>query len=118
MKNFWEKLFARIPNSARYIVAVAALAALLPLLPTNATFKYKYKKEQIWLYDDLIANSDFAISKSPEDITKERIELDKNLSPYYEIDLEAIAERKKIFLQRFDAQLKRSEEHTSELQSR
>ena len=108
MKDFWEKLFARIPNSARYIVAVAALAALLPLLPTNATFKYKYKKEQIWLYDDLIANSDFAISKSPDDITKERIELDKNLSPYYEIDLEAIAERKKIFLQRFDAQLKQS----------
>ena len=108
MKNFWEKLFARIPNSARYIVAAAALAVLLPLLPTNATFKYKYKKEQIWLYDDLIANSDFAISKSPEDITKERIELDKNLSPYYEIDLEAITERKKLFAQRFDAQLKQS----------
>ena len=108
MKNFWEKLFSRIPNSARYIVTAAALAALLPLLPTNATFKYKYKKEQIWLYDDLIANFDFAISKSPEDITKERSELDKNLSPYYEIDLEAIAERKKLFTQRFEAQLKQS----------
>lgn len=108
MKKFWEQLFARIPNSARYIVAAAALAALLPLLPTNATFKYKYKKEQIWLYDDLIANFDFAISKSPDDITKERAELDKNLSPYYEIDLEAITERKKLFSQRFEAQLKQS----------
>jgi cyclic-di-AMP phosphodiesterase PgpH len=108
MKKFWEKLFANIPNSARYIVALAALLSLLPLLPTNATFKYKFNQGQTWLYDDLIANFDFAILKSPEEIAKERAELDRELSPYYELDLETIAERKKIFLQRFDAQLKQS----------
>jgi cyclic-di-AMP phosphodiesterase PgpH len=108
MKNFWEKLFANIPNSARYIVALAALLSLLPLLPTNATFKYKFNQGQTWLYDDLIANFDFAILKSPEEIAKERAELDRELSPYYELDLETIAERKKIFTQRFEAQLKQS----------
>jgi cyclic-di-AMP phosphodiesterase PgpH len=108
MKNFWEKLFAKIPNSARYIVAAAALLSLLPLLPTNATFKYKFSQGQTWLYEDLLANFDFAILKSPEEVAKERAELDRELSPYYEIDLDAIAERKKIFLQRFDAQLKQS----------
>ncbi len=108
MKNFWEKLFARIPNSARYIVAVAALLSLLPLLPTNATFKYKFTQGQTWLYDDLMANFDFAILKSADEIAKERADLDRNVSPYYEIDLEAIAERKKLFAKRFDAQLKQS----------
>jgi cyclic-di-AMP phosphodiesterase PgpH len=108
MKNFWEKLFATIPNSARYIVAIAALISLLPLLPTNATFKYKFNQGQTWLYDDLMANFDFAILKSPEEIAKERAELDRELSPYYELDLETIAERKKIFLQRFEVQLKQS----------
>ena len=108
MKNFWEKLFATIPNSARYIVAAAAMVSLLPLLPTNATFKYKFSQGQTWLYDDLMANFDFAILKSPEEIAKERADLDRELSPYYEIDLEAIAERKKIFTQRFEAQLKQS----------
>jgi cyclic-di-AMP phosphodiesterase PgpH len=108
MKNFWEKLFARIPNSARYIVAAAALLSLWPLLPTNATFKYKFTQGQTWLYEDLMANFDFAILKSPEEIAKERADLDRNVSPYYEIDLEAIAERKKLFVQRFEAQLKQS----------
>ncbi len=108
MKNFWEKLFARIPNSARYIVAAAALLSLWPLLPTNATFKYKFTQGQTWLYEDLMANFDFAILKSPEEMAKERADLDRNVSPYYEIDLEAIAERKKLFVQRFDAQLKQS----------
>jgi cyclic-di-AMP phosphodiesterase PgpH len=108
MKNFWEKLFANIPNSARYIVALAALISLLPLLPTNATFKYKFNQGQTWLYDDLMANFDFAILKSPEEITKERADLDRELSPYYEIDFEAITERKKLFSQRFEAQLKQS----------
>ena len=108
MKNFWEKLFANIPNSARYVVALAATVALLPLLPTNATFKYKFSQGQTWLYDDLMANFDFAILKSPEEMAKERADLDRELSPYYEIDLEAITERKKLFLQRFEAQLKQS----------
>jgi cyclic-di-AMP phosphodiesterase PgpH len=83
MKNFWEKIFANIPNSARYIVALAALIALLPLLPTNATFKYKFSQGQTWLYEDLMANFDFAILKSPEEIAKERADLDRELSPYY-----------------------------------
>ncbi|MDZ7880606.1 MAG: HDIG domain-containing protein [Saprospiraceae bacterium] len=108
MKNFWEKLFANIPNSARYIVALSALLSLLPLLPSNATFKYKFNQGQTWLYDDLLANFAFAILKSPEEIARERVELDRELSPYYELDLETIAERKKIFQQRFDAQLKQS----------
>ena len=108
MKNFWEKLFARIPNSARYIVTAAALLSLWPLLPTNATFKYKFTLGQTWLYEDLMASFDFAILKSPEEMAKERADLDNNVSPYYEIDLEAIAERKKLFTQRFDAQLKQS----------
>jgi cyclic-di-AMP phosphodiesterase PgpH len=108
MKKFWEKLFANIPNAARYVVALLALISLLPLLPTNATFKYKFNLGQTWLYDDLLANFDFAILKSSEEITKERADLDRELSPYYEIDLETISERKKIFTQRFEQQLKLS----------
>ena len=108
MKKIFQNLGESIPNYVRYIVAFATLLALTPLFPTNATFKYRFGLGQTWLYDDLIANFDFAILKTPEELAKERSDMELESSPYYEIDLDIIKERKKEFAENFEIQLHRS----------
>lgn len=108
MKKFFQQLAERIPNYARYLIAVATLLALSPLFPTNATFKYRFSMGQTWLYDDLTANFDFAILKTAEELAKERADMEREFSPYYEIDLDGIKQREKEFSENFDVQLRRS----------
>ena len=108
MKKFLEKSFSRIPNSGRYVVLAITLMLLFPLFPTNATFKYKFNLGQTWLYEDFVSNVNFAILKDPSEIARERADLERDLSPYYELDLAENARRKKTFLQRFDQQLRQS----------
>lgn len=108
MKKIFQQLAERIPNYARYIMALVTLVALTPLFPTNATFKYRFSMGQTWLYDDLVANFDFAILKTPDELAKERADMEREFSPYYEIDLEVIPQRKKEFAEKFDGQLRLS----------
>ena len=108
MKKLFSQIVERIPNYARYIVAVATLLALTPLFPTNATFKYRFGLGQSWLYDDLIANFDFAILKSADELARERTDMAREFSPYYEIDLDVIKKQKKLFEDNFNNQLIRS----------
>ncbi len=108
MKKLFSQIAERIPNYARYIVAVATLVALTPLFPTNATFKYRFGMGQTWLYDDLVANFDFAILKTTEELAKERTDMEREFSPYYEIDLDVIKQQKKQFEENFNSQLSRS----------
>ena len=108
MKKFFLKIAESIPNYARYIVVVATLLALTPLFPTNATFKYRFGMGQTWLYDDLVANFDFAILKTNDELAKERMNMEREFSPYYEIDLDVIKQQKKQFEENFNSQLSRS----------
>ncbi len=108
MKKFLQLIAERIPNYARYLVAVAALLALTPLFPTNATFKYRFGMGQTWLYDDLVANFDFAILKTNDELTKEKADMEREFSPYYEINLDTIKQLKKQFEENFNSQLSRS----------
>ena len=103
-----KQLTERIPNYVRYLMAVATLVALTPLFPTNATFKYRFSLGQTWLYDDLVANFDFAILKTPDELAKERSDMEREFSPFYEIDFDVIKQRKKEFAENFEAQLRRS----------
>ena len=108
MKNFFLQITERIPNYARYLVAAATLLALTPLFPTNTTFKFRFGLGQTWLYDDLIANFDFAILKTNEELAKEKTDMEHEFSPYYEIDLDVIKQQQKQFEENFNIQLSRS----------
>ncbi len=108
MKKLFSKIAQSIPHYARYIVAAATLLALTPLFPTNATFKYRFGMGQTWLYDDLVANFDFAILKTSDELAKERTDMEREFSPYYEIDLDVIKQQKKQFEENFNSQLSRS----------
>jgi cyclic-di-AMP phosphodiesterase PgpH len=108
MKKVFQNLAQRIPNFARYLMALTALLALSALFPTNATLRYRFNMGQTWLYDDLTANFDFAILKTTDELAKEKADMAREFSPFYEINLDIIKERKKQFAENFDIQLRRS----------
>ncbi len=108
MKKLLQNIAERIPNFARYLMALATLLALAALFPTNATLRYRFSVGQTWLYDDLTANFDFAILKTSDELAKEKAEIARTFSPFYEVDLAIIKEQKKQFAENFDVQLRRS----------
>ena len=105
VKKFWYEF---IPNYARYILVAIAVIMLSFIFPTNAKFRYKFNLNQTWLYDDLIANFDFPIKKTNDEIADEKKIIEKDISPYYNLDVENISTRKKEFSQSFDEQLHRN----------
>jgi cyclic-di-AMP phosphodiesterase PgpH len=108
MRSYFDRLAHRIPNVARYIAGFLVLLALAFLFPSNAKFKYRFNAGQMWLYDDLYANFDFPIKKSEAELNEERNTIEREFSPYFELNEEALPERKKLFAKNFDETLKRN----------
>ena len=108
MNSILNKIFEHIPHFTKYLVVLAVITALAFLFPTNAKFKYRYGLNQTWLYDDLVANFDFAIQKTQDEINEDRANIDREAAPYYEIDLDIIKDKKKTFVKSFEEQLKRN----------
>ena len=106
--NYYSKISERIPNIAKYLVALVAVVALAFLFPSNAKFKYRFGLGQSWLYEDLTANFDFAIKKSDAELNEDRAAVEREFSPYYELDTEVAKETKKAFAKAFDETLKRN----------
>ncbi len=103
-----HNIFQLIPNYTKYLVTFVVVVILAFLFPTNTKFKYRFGLGQTWLYDDLIANFDFAIKKTQGEINEDRASIERDLSPYYEIDLDIIKEKKKNFGKSFEEQLRRN----------
>jgi cyclic-di-AMP phosphodiesterase PgpH len=108
MDNYLDRLTHRIPNYAKYIALLVVLFALAFLFPSNAKFKYRFSEGQMWLYDDLYANFDFPIKKSEAELGEERATVEREFSPYFELNEEFLLERKKLFAKNFDETLKRN----------
>ena len=108
MNKITNNIFQLIPNYTKYLVALVVVVVLAFLFPTNTKFKYRFGLGQTWLYDDLIANFDFAIKKTQGEIDEDKISIERDLSPYYEIDLDIIKDKKKSFAKSFEEQLRRN----------
>jgi cyclic-di-AMP phosphodiesterase PgpH len=106
--SYFSKIFDRIPNIAKYLVAFFVVLALSFLFPSNAKFKYRFSSGQSWLYEDLTANLDFAIKKTEVELSEDRAAVEREFSPYYELDTVVIKERKKAFEKNFTETLKRN----------
>lgn len=54
--------------------------------PNEASFKYEYRKNKPWMYQDLIAPFDFSINKTDAEIKQEKEQAKQNIIPYYNYD--------------------------------
>lgn len=72
----------------RLILFLLCIAAIVYVFPKEGKFKYEIEnlKGKPWQHENLIAPFDFAIKKSPEELAKEKEEVNKNSRLYFRYD--------------------------------
>lgn len=86
--------YATIYKFSLFAVSVVLLVALFP---HEGTFKYEFSKGKYWMHDDLIAPFDFAVSKSDDEIVKEKSDITKEIKPYFKLNVEINTLKRKEF---------------------
>ena len=71
----------RIPK--RFFPLIVVFALLVVFMPRTAKFAYDYRKGSPWAYETLIAQFDFPILKTEDQIEKEREKSGSDVVPYY-----------------------------------
>lgn len=74
------------------IPLVVSFAVLMVLVPRTAKWGYDYSKGQAWRYETLVAQFDFPLLKTTEQIAKEKADLSSTIIPYYKMSTEVVGE--------------------------
>lgn len=74
------------------IPLMVSFAVLMVLVPRTAKWGYDYSKGQAWRYETLVAQFDFPLLKTTEQIAKERADLSSTIIPYYKMSTEVVGE--------------------------
>ena len=73
-----------LPSEPRVYLSLSLLfVVLLLIMPRSGKFHYDYKKGAPWTYETLVAQFDFPILKTAEEIQEERESAGSNVIPYY-----------------------------------
>lgn len=74
----------KFPKSYRVYLAFAAAALVLVfLLPHSGKFNYDYRKGSPWMYETLVAQFEFPVLKTSEQMMQEREALGSETIPYF-----------------------------------
>lgn len=75
---------SRLPHSPKILIPLLLLwVFLFTLMPRTGKFGYDYKKGSPWTYETLVAQFDFPILKTQEQLSEERAEAGESVIPYY-----------------------------------
>lgn len=88
----------RFPVSKRVYFPLAVLFLLLVLiLPRSQKFSYEYKKGSPWMYETLVANFDFPIIKTENELLSDREAAMEEIVPYFKFKTNVYDEVKQDF---------------------
>ena len=87
----------------RVIVLLVTISLITYWLPKGGQFNYEYQQGKPWLFEDLFAPFDFAISKSSEELKDEKSEIISKAKLYFDYDEEI----KKKVISNFDSKITR-----------
>jgi len=85
MKIIFKKIRIFFTRILTGILFVIALVSIYSLFPRQGTFPYEYQKGSPWLHETLIAEFDFPVQKSTEDMQFEKDSLLAEFKPYFNI---------------------------------
>lgn len=69
---------------------IVCIGVITIALPKHARFRYEYQKGKVWLNKDLISPYSFAISKTNEEIEKDKDDVLKSILPVYQDDQDIV----------------------------
>ncbi len=83
----------------RVLFTLLTVSIIVVFLPKNVRFNYKYVQGLPWSYSELIAPFDFAILKTPEQLSVEKKQMLQNLVPYYSLSVNLADSMRKVLHQ-------------------
>jgi cyclic-di-AMP phosphodiesterase PgpH len=92
MKSFINSLYKNQDLFYKVFLFLLTTFLIVYMFPKGGKFKYDIPKGKPWQYENLYAPFDFAILKSPEEISAEREEINKTHIPYYDYNPEIALE--------------------------
>lgn len=105
----WKKWMYDLP---KYLLVALVIIIISLLFPNNSRFKYEYRLNQIWGYDDIIAPFDFALLKTQDEIELEKKDIASKSTPFYQLDKKKVDEAfrnfERIYIEKLDAAQKSS----------
>lgn len=80
-----------LPRSPKvYITLVCLWAVLVMIMPINGKFNYDYHKGSPWVHETLVAQFDFPILKTQDQLQTEMDEAGSSIIPYYKFSEEVV----------------------------
>ena len=96
IRNYYNEIY-------KALIFIAAIILIVYMLPKEAKFNFEYSLGRPWKYETLIADEDFPVMKSKEDLEKEKQEITKSVKPYFVYDEKLTKNLIKENLQLFDS---------------
>ena len=78
-----------------YLPLCVLFLILVLILPRSGKFNYDYRKGSTWMYETLIAQFDFPILKTDEQIQREKERIGTSVIPYYQYVSEVELQKKR-----------------------
>ncbi len=92
MKSFINSLYKNQDLFYKVFLFLLTTVIIVYMFPKGGKFKYEIPRGKPWQYENLYAPFDFAILKTPEELSAEKEEINKSHVPYYDYKAEAVEE--------------------------
>ncbi|MDX1270389.1 HD family phosphohydrolase [Bizionia paragorgiae] len=101
MKDFLNTFYKNHSLLYKVILFIATTFLIVYLFPKSGRFKYNFEKGKPWQSETLYAPFDFAIQKTPEELSKEKEQIKANATLYFSIDPKVLPIVKKAYEDNF-----------------
>ncbi|MBQ0767886.1 MAG: phosphohydrolase, partial [Bizionia sp.] len=101
MKDFINTFYKNHSLLYKVILFIATTFLIVYLFPKSGRFKYNFEKGKPWQSETLYAPFNFAIQKTPEELNKEKEEIESTAIKYFSIDAKVLPIVKKDFHDNF-----------------
>ncbi|APZ46712.1 phosphohydrolase [Polaribacter reichenbachii] len=91
MSDLVNKIYRNNTIIYKVILFLITTIAIVYLFPKGGQFKYDFNNGQLWKYDNLYANFDFAIQKTNEELALEKKQINANAKLYFLYDTKVSA---------------------------
>ncbi|MBU3010094.1 HDIG domain-containing protein [Polaribacter vadi] len=90
MSDLVNKIYRNNTIIYKVILFLITTIAIVYLFPKGGQFKYDFNNGQLWKYDNLYANFDFAIQKTEEEIAIEKRQINTEAKLYFLYDTQVL----------------------------
>ncbi|HXH99322.1 MAG TPA: HDIG domain-containing protein [Sphingobacteriaceae bacterium] len=93
---------SKYPSGLKFIMMALCVLIVTIFLPKQARFRYEYEKGKVWMHNDLVSPYNFAVQKTPLEVSEDKKQILRSVFPLYQNDKEIVNKAIENYLADFD----------------